>query len=251
MCIKCELKKAGLTQIKSSNTAIDKNGNRTIWGPYVESDFEKIQSHYPVLSEDQLKKFISFFHEPRLSELLGPLELLTRMIKKQYSQIRGLEMNVAYNPLSILTHDNGTVLRIKTTESELLHKSMEKLSLRTKTMNMINDMFDNLFGFQLAFACSCGIGAVYSKDLQNFMNSEYYCQREGYGRMYDSDILSTNGYLFMSDSINTVPRDMIEKSRDVGENEIVSYRRYHNAVSSIINSCDVPVKMKDAKEFFN
>jgi len=154
MCISCELEKIeGINTIGTSNPAIDDTGHRTIWGPYVERDFEKIYSKYNTLSRKQLRKYISFFFEPRLSEILGPLELLQRMSEKSFSKIRGITFDLAYNPLSILTMKDNKIIRIKTQESEVLHKSMEKLALRWKTLQEINIFFDkkslNLIGWQI------------------------------------------------------------------------------------------------------
>ncbi len=252
MCIKCDLKKTkGFTQLSVSSSAVDSNGLRTIWGPYVDSDFEKIFSRYSELSRSQLEKYIGFFAEPRLSEILGPLELLRRVVEKKFSQIRDLDLSVAYNPLSILTTQGGHVIRIKTKESELLHKSMEKLALRTKTLQQINDFFDELFNIQILFACSCGVGAVYTQDVKAFTSSEYYCQREGYGRMFDSDMLATTGNLFYADSVDLVPKKLLQSSRDVGNEEVLSYKYYYATLLEVINSSPEKVIFKDPSGFFN
>lgn len=250
MCIKCQLKEKGMQALKVANPAMNENKTRTIWGPYVETDFEKIHRAYPVLSKEKLAQYINFFHEPRLSEILGPLELIYRVLHKKFSNIRGLNLDVVYNPLSVLSMVDGKVIRVKTTESEVLHKSMEKLALRTKTLSQINQMFDSLFGVQIAFACSCGIGAVYTKDLQEFMASEYYCQREGYGRMFDSDILAVSGNLFLAESIDLVPSEVIQASRDVKEGEVESYKRYYAILQDITRDSTI-VELKNPTTFFN
>lgn len=251
MCVKCDLKEIkGISSISTSYPAIDSHGNRTIWGPYVEKDFEKIHSKYNVLSAKDLRKYIGFFFEPRLSEILGPLELLQRMTEKSFSKIRGINFDIAYNPLSIFTMKDEKIIRIKTKESEVLHKSMEKLALRSKTLEEFKPFFDKLFGIQIVFACSCGVGAVKTNDLQAFMESEFYCQREGYGRMYDSDVLGSQGSLFLAESIDLVPTDLLKNSRDVGKGEVSSYHRYFNILSEIIEEPAV-FEFKKPNTFFN
>lgn len=253
MCIKCDLQKTeGIKPLTVSHPAINPDGTRTLWGPYVESDFAAIRGYYPELSVPELREYIDFFEEPRLTELLGPLELLRRMVNKQFSQIRDLALEVAYNPLSILSKVDGKVIRIKTGESELLHRSMEKLSLRTRTLEKINSFFDGLFGVQIAFACSCGVGAVRTGDLEVFLASDYYCQREGLGRAFDSDILGAEGQgsLFHAESIRFVPNHVLQASRDVGEAEVTSYLYYAEAVRKITHA---PVKVvhPNTGTFFN
>jgi|AntAceMinimDraft_13_1070369.scaffolds.fasta_scaffold12604_2 hypothetical protein len=251
MCISCELEKIeGINTIGTSNPAIDDTGHRTIWGPYVERDFEKIYSKYNTLSRKQLRKYISFFFEPRLSEILGPLELLQRMSEKSFSKIRGITFDLAYNPLSILTMKDNKIIRIKTQESEVLHKSMEKLALRWKTLQEINIFFDRIFGVQIIFACSCGVGMVYSKNMKELLESEYYCQREGYGRMFDSDVLGKQGNLFFAESIDLVPKELLTISRDVGTEEVSSYHRYFNTLKKITEE-PIVFEFKNPSHFFN
>jgi hypothetical protein len=142
------------------------------------------------------------------------------------------------------------VIRIKTQESEVLHKSMEKLALRSKTLQEINLFFDKIFGIQIAFACSCGVGAIRTNDLQSFMESEYYCQREGYGRMFDSDVLGNQGNLFLADSIDLVPKELLTISRDVGEEEVASYHRYFSILKEITKE-PILFQFKNPSNFFN
>lgn len=88
------------------------------------------------------------------------------------------------------------------------------MALRSKTLQEINLFFDKIFGMQIVFACSCGVGMVNSKDVEKLLNSQYYCQREGYGRMFDSDVLGNQGNLFMADSIDLVPKELLTKLFD-------------------------------------
>ncbi len=256
MCKKC-LEKAItdglLVQTKKTEPAITKTNHRTIWGPLVESDIPYLVKFYPIFSEGEMRNYVKLFFQPRLSEVVGPLELAYRMINGFYSRIKGLNLKVAYNPLSVLSMIENRIVRVKTTESELLHKSMEKLALRTKTMLGINSLFKEKFNLQIAFACSCGVGAVKNEDVSLFLDSQYYMNREGNGRLYDSDVLSVDGNLFHCNSITEVPKSILEASADVGQREVESYVRYYNCVNQIItdNPAIIDLSVKETtKDFF-
>ncbi len=257
MCKKCldkAITNGSLVQIQKSEPAITETNHRTIWGPLVESDIPLLVKFYPIFSEREMRDYVKLFFQPRLSEVVGPLELAYRMIHGFYSKIKGLNINVAYNPLSVLANIEDQIVRVKTTESELLHKSMEKLALRTKTMLGINYLFGKKFNLTIAFACSCGVGAVKSQDIFLFLDSQYYMNREGNGRLYDSDIVSVGGNLFHCNSITQVPKSILEASADVGKPEVESYVRYYNCVNQIIKDNPAIIDLsvtKETKNFFD
>jgi len=239
----------GISPITVSSPAINASGERTFSGHYVKEDFDAIHAAYPILNKKQLKEYIGFFNDARVAELLGPLELLQRWSEESFSCIRDLSTKVVNNPLSILTIADTTVLRIKTTEIEYLHKAMEKLSMRQGTVIKINDLMNRLFGQQIYFACSCCVGLVATKERLALLNSTYYNEREAYGRRKDSDVNAPEGNLFMANSIQSVPNELIKASRDVGQNEVKSYLRYHKNLTSISTPTTIDVTVPAT--FFN
>ncbi len=258
MCTICKNVQSGILQeIIKDTPAIDNKGFRTLTGVVAPSDEELILKYYPIMSLENLKTYLGFFKAPRLYEVLGPIELAYRMINGLYSTISTPAVTVAiqtaYNPLSILSKVGERVVRVKTPESQLLHEGMEKLNLRQYTMQKVNEFFDQLFGLQLRFACSCGVGVVrtvdvYSPDFVKFLEN-----REEMGRTFDSDVLTISGNLFWCESAKTVPAEIISGSPDVNQQEIDSYVRYYNVVKSIVesNPYQMDFLQEQQKKFFN
>lgn len=258
MCIICENLQSGVLQKTTKDTpAIDDQGFRTLTGVVAPGDENLILQHYPIMSLKNLQTYLSFFKAPRLYEVLGPIELAYRMLNRIYSTITtpavAVEIKTAYNPLSILSKVGGKVVRVKTTESQLLHEGMEKLNLRQYTMQKVNYFFDQLFGLQIRFACSCGVGAVRTEDVYSPDFIKFLENREEMGRTFDSDVLTVNGNLFFCDSASMVPCEIIQGSPDVNQQEIDSYIRYYNVVKNIVESN--PYKMdflqEQQQKFFN
>lgn len=258
MCEICKKVQSGILQATIKDTpAIDNKGFRTLTGVVAPGDEELILKHYPIMSLENLQIYLSFFKAPRLYEVVGPLELAYRMLNGLYSTISTPAVTVgiqtAYNPLSILSKVGERVVRVKTPESQLLHEGMEKLNLRQYTMQKVNEFFDQLFGLQIRFACSCGVGAVKTSDVYSPDFVQFLENREEMGRTFDSDVLTVTGNLFFCDSVREVPAEIILGSPDVNQQEINSYIRYYNAVKSIVESN--PYKMdflkEQQKKFFN
>lgn len=229
-----------LKNIAKSVPAVTKDWFRTVTWVVAPGDEELILRRYPIMSIDSLKKYLSLFKAPRLYEVLWPIELAYRMLNGMFSNIITPAVAVAtenaYNPLSILSKVNGEVLRVKTTESELLHEWMEKLNLRQYTMTKVNDFFNELFWLQIVFACSCGVWAVRTKDTYSNDFVTFLENREEMWRTFDSDVLTTSGRLFFCESADQVPQEILNGSPDVNQTEIESYIRYYTAVTSIIKA---------------
>jgi len=258
MCTICQNLQSGVLQKTTKDTpAINDQGFRTLTGVVAPGDEELILQHYPIMNLENLQSYLGLFKAPRLYEVLGPLELAYRMLNGLYSTISTpavkVEVQTAYNPLSILSKIGDKILRVKTTESQLLHEGMEKLNLRSYTMQKVNDFFDQLFGLQIRFACSCGVGAVKTSDMYSPDFVQFLENREEMGRTFDSDVLTITGNLFFCESANTVPAEIILGSPDVNQQEIDSYVRYYNVVKNIVESN--PYKMdflqEQQKRFFN
>jgi len=229
-----------LTPKTKKGAAITPDGKRTITGVLAPGDEELIHEAYPVMSKEDLHTYLGFFKAPRLYEVMGPLELVHRMLNKEYSTIQTptvtVSINTAYNPLSILTKVGEKIIRIKTKQSELLHEGMEKLNLRELSMQKVNRFFDELFGIQIRFACSCGIGAIYTTDSHSSDFITFLEDREEMGRTFDSDVLSVTGDLYYAENAADIPKEVLDGAPDVSSLEIASYTRYYNNVESIINS---------------
>lgn len=258
MCKICEIMQSGILQKTTKDTpAINGQGFRTLTGVIAPGDEFLILQYYPIMSLENLQTYLSLFKAPRLYEVLGPIELAYRMLNGLYSTISTpavvVEIQTAYNPLSILSKVGDRVVRVKTTESQLLHEGMEKLNLRQYTMQKVNELFDQLFGLQLRFACSCGVGVVKTSDVYSPDFVQFLENREEMGRTFDSDVLTVTGNLFFCDSVREVPAEIILGSPDVNQQEIDSYSRYYDAVKSIVESN--PYKMnfleEQQKRFFN
>jgi len=259
MCNLSEWEQSGILQPLSKSTqAITPDGYRTITGVVAPGDAELILNYYPIMSLAQIEEYIGYFQGPRLYEVLGPIELAYRMLNALYSNIKtatlSVDTQVAYNPLSILSRVAGKVIRITTPQSDLLHQGMEKLNLRQRTMVRVDEMFDRLFGLQIVFACSCGVGAVRSSDYHAPDFVQFLDEREEMGRTFDSDVLSVFGRLYECESISQVPQEVIDGSPDVGRRELNSYARYYLTLQSIIT--ENPRKMdflteKQNQFFFN
>lgn len=68
--------------------------------------------------------------------------------------------------------------------------------------------------------------------------------------MYDSDVLGSQGSLFLAESIDLVPPDLLKISRDVGKREASSYHRYFHILSEIIEE-PADFEFKNPITFFN
>lgn len=258
MCTICSNVQSGILQKTTKDTpAINDEGFRTLTGVVAPGDEDLILKHYPIMSLEKLKIYLSFFKAPRLYEVLGPIELAYRMLNGLYSTINTPAVTVvtqtAYNPLSILSKIGDKVIRVKTTESQLLHEGMEKLNLRQYTMQKVNEFFDQLFGLQIRFACSCGVGIVKTSDVYSPDFIQFIENREEMGRTFDSDVLTVTGNLFWCESAKAVPVEIISGSPDVNQQEIDSYVRYYNVVKSIValNPYQMDFLQEKQKQFFN
>lgn len=258
MCTICKNVQSGILQKTIKDTpAIDNKGFRTLTGVIAPGDESLILQHYPIMSLENLQTYLSLFKAPRLYEVLGPIELAYRMLNGLYSTISTpavvVKIQTAYNPLSILSKVGDKIVRVKTTESQLLHEGMEKLNLRQYTMQKVNDFFDQLFGLQIRFACSCGVGAVKTSDVYSPDFVKFLENREEMGRTFDSDVLTITGNLFFCESVNVVPAEIILGSPDVNQQEIDSYIRYYNVVKNIVESNQYKMNFlqEQQKKFFN
>jgi hypothetical protein len=258
MCTICKNLQLGILQKTTKDTsAIDNQGFRTLTGVVAPGDEELILQYYPIMSLGNLQTYLGFFKAPRLYEVLGPIELAYRMLNGLYSTISTPAVTVgiqtAYNPLSILSKVGERVVRVKTPESQLLHEGMEKLNLRQYTMQKVNGLFDELFGLQIRFACSCGVGAVKTADVYSPDFLQFLENREEMGRTFDSDVLTISGNLFWCESAKTVPAEIISGSPDVNQQEIDSYVRYYNVVKSIVglNPYQMNFLKEKQQQFFN
>jgi hypothetical protein len=258
MCSICTNLQLGILQkITKDTPAIDSLGFRTLTGVVAPGDEELILKQYPIMDLQNLKTYLGFFKAPRLYEVVGPLELVYRMLNGLYSTISTpavtVEIQTAYNPLSILSKIGNKIVRVKTTESQLLHEGMEKLNLRQYTMQKVNEFFDQLFGLQIRFACSCGVGVVKTADVYSPDFVKFLENREEMGRTFDSDVLTVTGNLFFCEDVSQVPKDIIAGSPDVNQQEIESYIRYYTVVKNIIeaNPFQMNYLPEQQKQFFS
>ena len=235
MCKVCDFYNK-LVPASKSAPALDETGQRTIYGYFDEEDANILANHYPKVGQETIKKIAGFINHPRLLEVAGLVELIERYLERSFSTIRGVTFEVVSNPLSILfwsTRDK-TVHRVKTFETELLHGPMEKMSLRRGSLDAINAFLGNRYGLTLTFGCSCCAIAVSEENLTDLYESDYYRTREGLGRQFDSDVLTTLGQLFEGVSVADVPDRILSASADFGQPEVQSYIRFANAAKECI-----------------
>lgn len=228
MCEICDFDNK-LKLVTKDDVALDDSGARTIWGHYAPTDAAILAEHYPRVGEELITEISQQINHPRLLEVAGVVEMVERYLEGSFSTIRDLTIRLAANPLSILYWSKENVWRVKTFETEMLHGPMEKLALRVGSMLKINHLLDNCHGMQLAFGCSCCVIAVATKDLDTLYDSSYYNLREGFGRLYDSDVLSTSGQLFGGVSVADVPQQILEKTADFHAAEVLSFLRFARA----------------------
>lgn len=215
----------------------DGQTRRTVWGAFLPEDVIVLRREYPEIPPALISELttpdtdthVEMIPAPRLLEVLVPLELMARYLRREFSQIkRGIpeSLKIVANPLSILSFVEGVVQRVITPETEMMHKPAEKLALRTGAVEKLNALFERHFGLQLAFGCSCCALVFRTEDRDAVLGSEYYQKREQMGRFFDSDILAANGRLFGPVPIGDVPEVFLNGSVDFGVEEVLSYQRY-------------------------
>jgi hypothetical protein len=117
---------------------------------------------------------------------------------------------------------------------------MEKMALRRGSLDKINNLLDNLFGATLTYGCSCCGIVVATEDIPALYNSDYYQKREGFGRLWDSDVLTATNGLFSVVSVSEVPDWVLDRSADFGREEVKSYTRFATAAQMAVD--ENPVK---------
>jgi hypothetical protein len=235
MCEICDFYKK-LSPAQKSAPALDGDGKRTIHGYYHENDAVVLARHYPRTGQATIEKIASLINYPRLLEVAGLVELVERYLEGSFSRLKGVAFEIASNPLSILfwSPRDKTVHRVKTRETELLHGAMEKMALRRGSLEKINDFLNGNHGLVLTYGCSCCAIAIAKSDLQALYDSDYYRVREGLGRLFDSDVLTTSGALFDGVSVTDVPQKILDASADFGQTEVRSYLRFAKATEAVI-----------------
>ncbi|MBY0537923.1 hypothetical protein K2P47_00830 [Patescibacteria group bacterium] len=228
MCEVCDFNHK-LQPATKEDAALDDTGARTIWGHYSPSDAAILAEHYPRVGEALITEISQQINHPRLLEVAGVAEMVERYLEGSFSTIRDLTIKLAANPLSILYWNGAGVRRVKTFETEMLHGPMEKLALRAGSVLKINRLLDNRHGMQLTFGCSCCVIAVATNDLDTLHESSYYNLREGFGRLYDSDVLTASGQLFDGVSVADVPSQILQKTADFHDTEVTSFLRFAQA----------------------
>lgn len=224
-----------ITITKKENPALSTDGKRTIHGYYDKGDAAILAKHYPNVGQDTIEEIADLINQPRLLEVTGIVELVERYLEGSFSQIRE-DLSIVSNPLSIMYWEpkKETVFRIKASESELLHGAMEKMALRRGSLDKINQMLKKKHGVVITYGCSCCGLAVAAKDLKALYASDYYRLREGYGRFFDSDVLTTTNALLSDVSVADVPKEILEASADFGEEEVQSYLRFAAAAEAAL-----------------
>lgn len=245
MCEICDFN-TKLQPASKEDAALDDSGARTIWGHYAPTDAVILSEHYPRVGEALIAEISQQINHPRLLEVAGVVEMVERYLEGSFSTIRDLSIKLAANPLSILYWSGQHVRRVKTSETEMLHGPMEKLALRAGSMLKINRLLDNHHGMQISFGCSCCVIAVATFDLAELYESSYYNLREGFGRLYDSDVLSTSGQLFSGVSVADVPRQILDKTADFHDTEVTSFLRFAHACRDTKNRNQVHPNQESA-----
>lgn len=246
-----------LVPAHKSAPALSADGGRTIHGYYHEGDAAVLARHYPRVAAGFIQQIAELINHPRLLEVVGLTELVQRYREGLFSVIRGLTpgIKVASNPLSILywSSKHETVRRVKTRETELMHGPMEKMSLRQGSLLAINNLLGGTDNLALTFACSCCAMAVSKDALPKLYTSEYYREREGLGRFFDSDVLTTTGGLFEGVSVADVPQGVLSATADFGTAEVESYLRFAAAAQSAVDENlvrpDLKLQLPRARSF--
>jgi len=247
MCEVCDFYKK-LTPASKADPAIGPNSARTIYGYYHEGDAEVLASFYPKVGQALIGNIASLINHPRLLEVAGLVELVERYLESSFSKLRDVAINVVSNPLSIFfwSPRDQTVHRVKTLESEMMHGAMEKMALRRGSIDLINDLLGSRHNIAVTYGCSCCAIAVAASDLPYLYASEYYRQREGLGRLFDSDVLTTHGKLFGGVSVSDVPQQVLDASADFGLEEVMSYSRFSKASQAVLAANPVTPDLSEA-----
>jgi len=238
---------------KKSDEALNPDGTRTVWGYYDSGDASVLARHYPNVGAGMIADIAALIQHPRLLEVAGVVEMVERFLEGAFSTIRGVGVALAANPLSVLFWSNRHgvqrgVQRIKTYETELLHGPMEKLALRVGSLRAINQLLDRRYGMQLTFGCSCCAITVSTSDLEALYASSYYQEREGFGRQFDSDVLSVSGNLFGGISVADIPQQILAMTADFHQAEVASYLRFAAATSQALDENPVSFNTKESQE---
>jgi hypothetical protein len=235
MCEVCDFYEK-LKPARKADAALAANGQRTIHGYYHEGDAAILASYYPLVGKDTIAEIAGHINHPRLLEVAGLLEITQRYLEGSFSKLRGVAINVVSNPLSILfwSPRDNTVHRVKTHESELLHGAMEKMALRRGSLDRINELLGRKHRLAVTYGCSCCAIAVATEDLPTLYHSDYYREREGLGRFFDSDVLTTSNTLFSGISVADVPEKVLNASADFGKAEVRSYLRFAAATEAVV-----------------
>lgn len=236
MCAICDFY-SSLSPSKKSAPALDGDGKRTIHGYYHEGDAVVLARHYPLTGQETIEKLASFINFPRLLEVAGLAEMIERYLEESFSALRDVAFKIASNPLSLLfwSSKNNAVYRVKTPETELLHGAMEKMALRRGSFDKINDFLGGRYGLALTYGCSCCVIVVAKTDLATLYESQFYHDREGLGRFFDSDVLTASESLFFCSSVADVPPGILAASADFGHAEVQSYLRFAAATGAVMS----------------
>ena len=248
MCEVCDMYDK-LKPEKKPDEALNPDGTRTVWGYYDPGDASVLARHYPNVGAGMIADIAALIHHPRLLEVAGVVEMVERFLEGAFSTIRGVGVALAANPLSVLFwSDKHGVQRIKTHETELLHGPMEKLALRVGSLRAINQLLNRRYGMQLTFGCSCCAITVATSDLEALYASSYYQEREGFGRQFDSDVLSVSGNLFGGISVADIPQQILAMTADFHQAEVASYLRFAAATSQALDENPVSFNTKESQE---
>ncbi len=247
MCEVCDFYEK-LSPAHKSAPALSGSGKRTVHGYYDSGDAIALARQYPRTGQATIEKIASLINSPRLLEVAGLVELVERYLEGSFSAIKGVALKIVSNPLSILfwsPRDNA-VHRVKTRESELLHGAMEKMALRRGSLDKINAFLGQTHGLVLTYGCSCCGLAVAKDDLPALYASDYYRDREGFGRLFDSDVLTASDTLFEGVSVAEVPQKILDASADFGQAEVRSYLRFAKAAHAVLEENPVTPDLTDA-----
>lgn len=230
MCNVCDFYQRA-TRASVSNPAINQDRTRTIWGDFVPEDAVSLATFYPLVGKELIIEIAHLIRAPRLLEVVGVTEMLERWLSGEHSHVTGVDVPIVINPFSILfwSEKHRRPMRVKTTETELMHGPMEKLSLCQRSLRDINRLLDTRFGVQLTFLCSCASIMVQTSDLDRLYDSYYYNEREELGRRYDTDRLTMTGDVLTNVSVADVPAELLAKTADFGPAEVASYLRLAQA----------------------
>jgi hypothetical protein len=248
MCEVCDF----YNKLETSNKAdpaLTTDGVRTIHGYYHKDDAVILAERYPLVGQETIEEIADHINHPRLLEVAGLVEIVERYLEGSFSKLRDVAINIVSNPLSILywaQNGDETVHRVKTRESELLHGAMEKMALRRGSLDLINTLLGRKHGLAVTYGCSCCGIAIAADDVEALYASRYYRDREGFGRLFDSDVLTAGGTLYSGVSVADVPQKVLDASADFGQEEVTSYLRFADACDAVIAGNEVTPDFADA-----